>query len=107
LSSSDEQTALNVFTTSQLSFQQLQTNTSADGREVKWLNLFGFFLDNQDISELSWSMCNERSPSDDNDNKFVFSEDSKSLVEWLDCFKINGEWDIGAYGDAVNILVEL
>jgi len=51
LSSSDDESALNVFTTWQLSFEQLQEEASDDGREVKLLTLFPF-SDNQDISEL-------------------------------------------------------
>jgi hypothetical protein len=50
LGDAENETSLNVFTTWQLSFQQLLSNTSEDSAAVKLLRLLAFF-DNKDISE--------------------------------------------------------
>jgi len=106
LSTSEKETALNVFTTWQLSFQQLhdetKDETGAEGPEIKLLTLFAFF-DNQGISELLFSTCEARFHIADED---AFSQESKILIEWLVAFKVDGEWDTRAYGDAVNALIE-
>jgi len=102
LSTSEEETALNVFTTWQLSFELLQHKTKAHGHVIKLLTLFAFF-DNQGISELLFSTYEARFAPDDEDE---CSEESKTLLEWLGAFKVDGEWDTRAYGDAVNALIE-
>ena len=50
LGDTEKETSLNVFTTWQLSFQQLLSQTSEDSAAVKLLRLLAFF-DNNDISE--------------------------------------------------------
>ena len=50
LGNDEKETSLNVFTTWELSFQQLQSQASANNVEAKLLTLFAFF-DNTDISE--------------------------------------------------------
>ncbi|PMD42291.1 hypothetical protein L207DRAFT_485775 [Hyaloscypha variabilis F] len=50
LGDAENETSLNVFTTWQLSFQQLLQNTPEDSAAVKLLRLLAFF-DNKDISE--------------------------------------------------------
>ncbi len=50
LGSAEEETLLNVFTTWEFPFQQLQLQASAKGFHAKFPTLFAF-LDNKDISE--------------------------------------------------------
>ena len=50
LGSAEKETSLNVFTTWELSFEQLQSQVTRDGVETKILTLFAFF-DDKDISE--------------------------------------------------------
>jgi hypothetical protein len=50
LNDSDEETALSVFTTWELSFQQLQEGTASGDLKADVLTLFAFF-DSKDISE--------------------------------------------------------
>ena len=50
LGNDEKETSLNVFTTWELSFQQLQSQASENNVEAKLLTLFSFF-DNKDISE--------------------------------------------------------
>jgi hypothetical protein len=75
LEDTENETSLNVFTTWQLSFQQLLSQTSEDSVAVKLLRLLAFF-DNKDISE--WIFIEfYRNP--------VASKTSE-LLEWVNRF---------------------
>jgi Tetratricopeptide repeat len=66
---------LNVFTTWQLSFQQLLSQTSEDSVAVKLLRLLAFF-DNKDISE--WIFIEF--------HRHPFSSKTSELLEWVNQF---------------------
>ena len=86
---------MNVFTTWELSFQQLRSETPENNVEAKLLTLLAFF-DEKDISEqlfAGFSINQER-----------ISESSKLLV-WLDAFKnVEGQWDSDLF---VDVLIRL
>jgi tetratricopeptide (TPR) repeat protein len=75
LGDTENETSLNVFTTWQLSFQQLLSHTSDDDVAVKLLRLLAFF-DNKDISEWLFIEFHRNS---------VIDETAK-LLEWVDRF---------------------
>ena len=54
LGDEEKETSLNVFTTWELSVEQLELQTSADSTEMRLLTLFAFF-DNKDIAEWLFS----------------------------------------------------
>jgi tetratricopeptide (TPR) repeat protein len=75
LGDTEKETSLNVFTTWQLSFQQLLSQTSEDSTAVKLLRLLAFF-DNNDISE--WIFIeSHRDP---------FHGKIFKLIEWVNRF---------------------
>ena len=80
LGSAEEETSLNVFTTWELSFQQLQSQVSENDVETKLLALFAFF-DEKDISEQLFSEFSA--------NQEQISETAK-LLKWLDVFSSAG-----------------
>ncbi len=70
---------MNVFTTWELSFRQLQSETSEDGVEAKLLTLLAYFNE-QDISEQLFAIFNA------NGGQMV--ETAKKLI-WLKAFISN------------------
>jgi tetratricopeptide (TPR) repeat protein len=75
LGDAENETSLNVFTTWQLSFQQLLSQTSEDSVTVKLLRLLAFF-DNNDISE--WIFIEF--------HRNLFSSKTSELLEWVHRF---------------------
>ncbi|KAI9684109.1 MAG: hypothetical protein M1829_003379 [Trizodia sp. TS-e1964] len=64
LNDSDKETSLNVFTTWELSFQQLETTQTQGGLKANLLTLFGFF-NHKDISERIFEeFCLKKDPLD-------------------------------------------
>ncbi len=92
----EQETSFNVFTTWKLSFQQLQSESSANDVEAKLLTLFAFF-DNADISEELFAEFNANSER--------VSESAK-LLTWLNAFtKGTGrQWDSDS---SVEVLITL
>ena len=98
LGSAEKETSLNVFTTWELSFQQLKSQASANDVEEKLLTLFAFF-DNKDISEQLLAEFNA-----DTKKK---SEIAK-LLTWLDGFtNAKGQWDINSFAEVLMTLRDL
>ena len=98
LGNAEKETSLNVFTTWELSFQQLQSQASANEVEAKLLTLFAF-LDNKDISEQLLAEFHA-------DTK----EESKTakLLTWLDGFtNAKGQWDSDSFADVLITLRDL
>ena len=99
LGNNEEETSLNVFTTWELSFQQLESKASENNSEVKLLTLFAFF-DNKDISEQLFA-------------EFESYEEAKStsakLLTWLNAFTddTSGEWSSGSFADVLITLRDL
>ena len=100
LDNNEEETSLNVFTTWELSFQQLEAQALGQNRYVKLLTLFAF-LDNKDISEQLFA---EFSTIDRED----YPESAK-LLTWLHAFTngTTGEWDSDAFAEALITLKDL
>ncbi|KAE9369693.1 hypothetical protein N431DRAFT_547106 [Stipitochalara longipes BDJ] len=80
LGDAENETSLNVFTTWQLSFQQLLQHKSEDSIAVKLLRLLAFF-DNKDISE--WIFIEF--------HRNQFSNKLSESLEWLNGFTDNQE----------------
>ena len=98
LGNAEKETSLNVFTTWELSFQQLQSQASANEVEAKLLTLFAFF-DNKDISEQLLAEFNA-------DTKEEF--ESAGLLTWLDGFtNTKGRWDSDSFADVLITLRDL
>lgn len=86
---------MNVFTTCELSFQQLQSQSSENEVEIKFLTLFAFF-DERDISEQLFAEFKA-------DQERV-SESAKLLV-WLKAFNsVNGQWESDLFEDVLLFL---
>lgn len=99
LGKNEEETSLNVFTTWELSFQQLEIQASENNRETKLLTLLAFF-DNKDISEQLFA---EFKASGGLQPKSV------ELLIWLKAFTngATGEWDSDAFAEVSIILRDL
>ena len=99
LGNNEEETSLNVFTTWELSFQQLESKASGSNSEVKLLTLFAFF-DNKDISEQLFAEfeANEKAKST-----------SAELLTWLNAFTdgTSGEWSSDSFADVLITLRDL
>ena len=94
----EKETSLNVFTTWELSFQQLQSQASANNVEAKLLTLFAFF-DNKDISEQLLA-----------DFGAYEKKESKSarLLTWLNGFtNASGQWDTDSIAEVLITLRDL
>ena len=92
LGNTEKETSMNVFTTWELSFQQLQSQSSENEVEVKLLTLFAFF-DERDISEQLFAEFNP-------DQERV-SESAKLLV-WLKTFtSADGQWESDLFEDVL------
>ena len=95
LGNAEGETSLNVFTTWELSFDQLRSQVSRDNVESKLLTLFAFF-DNKDISEQMFA-----------EYKADNSEIAK-LLTWLNAFtNAGGEWDSELFATALINLRDL
>jgi hypothetical protein len=75
LEDAEKETSLNIFTTWQLSFQQLVSRTPEDSVAIKLLRLLAFF-DNKDVSE--WTFIEYHS-------NHLTTKISK-LLEWINRF---------------------
>ena len=98
LGNDEKETSLNVFTTWELSFQQLQSQASANNVEAKLLTLFAFF-DNKDISEqlLAEFGAYEKEASE-----------SAKLLTWINGFTSpSGQWDTDSFAEALITLRDL
>ena len=93
LGNAEEETSLSVFTTWELSFQQLELEVSENGIEVKLLTLLAFF-DEKDISEqLFAQFCT------DLDEQVL---KSAKLLKWLKAFSnTEGKWNGDLFGDVL------
>ncbi len=92
LGNAEEETSLNVFTTWELSFQQLQSEASEKDVEAKLLTLLAFF-DEKDISEQLFSgfITNQEQISE-----------SAELLTWLNAFSsVEGQWDSDFFEDVL------
>lgn len=98
LGDDEKETSLNVFTTWDLSFEQLQLQTSENSPEIKLLTLFALF-DNKDIPERLFSVFSyieEHLP-----------DDFESFA-WLKDFNDDkGQWDYRRFMDALIIVRDL
>ena len=93
LGNAEEKTSLNVFTTWELSFRQLQSNASENGVEAKFLTLMAYFNE-KDISEQLFTTFNV--------NKDNTMETHKILI-WLEAFISNktDQWDSDVFVDVL------
>ena len=92
LGNAEEETSLNVFTTWELSFQQLQSEVSENNVKAKLLTLLAFF-DEKDISEQLFAGFST--------NQEQISESGKLLI-WLKAFgKTEGQWDSDFFEDVL------
>ena len=93
LGNGEEETSLNVFTTWELSFQELQSEVSLeDNVKAKLLTLLAFF-DEKDISEQLFAVFST--------NQEPMSETAKLLM-WLNSFRnVEGQWDSSLFEDAL------
>ena len=88
----DEETSLNVFTTWELSFQQLQSGITENNVEAKFLTLLAYF-DEKDISEQLFAVFST--------NKEQISETAQLLM-WLNAFSnVEGQWDSDLFEDVL------
>ncbi|MCJ1344811.1 hypothetical protein MMC31_003014 [Peltigera leucophlebia] len=84
LGNAEKETSLNVFTTWELSFQQLRSEAPENNVEAKLLTLLAFF-DEKDISEQLFAEFST--------NQERISESAKLLI-WLNAFSnVEGQWD--------------
>ena len=98
LGNDEKETSLNVFTTWELSFQQLQSQASANNVEAKLLTLFAFF-DNKDISE---QLLAEFGAYEKKASK------SAKLLTWINGFtNASGQWDTDSFADVLITLRDL
>lgn len=92
LGNTEKETSLNVFTTWELSFQQLQSQSSKNEVEIKLLTLFAFF-DEKDISEQLFAEFGV--------NQEQISE-TANLFIWLKAFNsADGQWESELFEDAL------
>ena len=98
LGDAEKETTLSVFTTWELSFQQLQTQCTEDGIEIKFLTLFAFFH-NKDISEEFFAGYDSTSQS----------VSTSKLFKWLKSFTDDekSQWDIEVFQDVLIKLRDL
>ena len=92
LGSAEEETSLNVFTTWELSFRQLQSEASEDSVDVKLLTLMAYFNE-KDISEQLFVefFANPEQRSE-----------ATSLLIWLNAFcSVEGQWNSDLFGDVL------
>ena len=83
---------MNVFTTWELSFQQLQSEVSENNVKAKLLTLLAFF-DEKDISEQLFAGFST--------NQEQISESAKLLI-WLNAFSsTGGQWDRDLFEDVL------
>ena len=99
LGNDEKETSLNVFTTWELSFQQLQSQASANDLDAKLLTLFAFF-DNTDISEelfAEFNVIENQAP------------ESTKLLLWLNAFTkgISCQWDSDSFAEILITLRDL
>ena len=91
LGNAEEETSLNVFTTWELSFRQLQSEASG-GVDAKLLTLLAFF-DEKDISEQLFAGFSA--------NQEQISESTKLLI-WLNAFSsVKGQWNNDLFEDGL------
>ena len=92
LGNAEEETSLNVFTTWELLFQQLQSEASENDVEAKLLTLLAFF-DEKDISEQLFAGFST--------NQEQILESAKLLI-WLNAFSTaEGRWDSDFFEDVL------
>ncbi len=92
LDNAEEETSLNVFTTWELSFQQLRSEAPENNVEAKLLTLLAFF-DEKDISEQLFAGFST--------NQEQISESAK-LLTWLNTFSnVEGQWDSDLFEDVL------
>ena len=93
LGNAEEETSLNVFTTWELSFRQLQLEASEDGVEAKLLTLMAYFNE-KDISEQLFAIFNA------NEEQIL---ESAKLLMWLKSFisSETNQWDSDFFGDVL------
>ena len=98
LDNAEEETSLNVFTTWELSFRQLQSEASEDGVEAKLLTLMAYFNE-KDISEQLFATFNT--------NEEQIMETAK-LFMWLKAFisSETDQWDSDVFGEVLIRLSE-
>ena len=98
LGNDEKETSLNVFTTWELSFQQLQSQASANNVEAKLLTLFAFF-DNKDISE---QLLAEFGAYEEE------ASESTKLLTWINGFiNASGQWDTDSFAEVLITLRDL
>lgn len=84
LGNAENETSLNVFTTWELSFQQLQSEAAENNVEAKLLTLLAYF-DEKDISEQLFSGFSTIKKQ---------GLETAKLLTWLDAFSnVKGQWD--------------
>ena len=97
LNNTEEETSLNVFTTWELSFQQLQSQATRNGIEIKLLTLLAYF-DEKDISEQFFA-------------EYEFEDipgEIADMSEWLNgLFNTDHHWDRDLFRDALIALRDL
>ena len=92
LGNAEEETSLSVFTTWELSFQQLQSELSENDAEAKLLTLLAFF-DEKDISE---QLLSEFSADCEQ------ISDSAKLLTWLNAFRsVESQWNSDLFEDSL------
>ncbi len=92
LGNAEEEKSLNVFTTWELSFQQLRSEAPENNVEAKLLTLLAFF-DEKDISEQLFAGFST--------NQEQISESTKLLL-WLNAFSnVEGQWDSDFFQDVL------
>ena len=92
LGNAEKETSLKVFTTWELSFQQLRSETPENDVEAKLLTLLAFF-DEKDISEQLFAIFST--------NQKKISRTGK-LLKWLNAFSnAEGQWDSDLFKDAL------
>ena len=98
-----EETALNVFTTWNLSFEQLEDFKGKDCVESKLLTFLAFFH-NQDISEFYFSFI----PAMLSHIEMMEGEELLAIVSWFKALVgENGDWSRWKFMDAITTLDEL
>ncbi|KAI9762573.1 MAG: hypothetical protein M4579_000376 [Chaenotheca gracillima] len=99
LGNTEGEVSLSVFTTWELSFQQLQTQVGKDGIEIKALTLFAFF-DNENIDEGVFYSYVSRAPFDLlNSFRAVPTSDCSESSESSETFEASLEWLQGFLDD--------
>jgi len=105
LGDAEKETSLNVFTTWELSFQQLQSHSTEESLEIRILTLFAFF-DPKDISErfLADYVGNHLVNSGDEGS----STESVEVLDWLKDFTDDQcQWNSDMFKDVLMNLKDL